>query len=136
MADNRMLSSINVTPFVDVMLVLLVIFMVTTPLMETGIDVNLPEVEAGSVEGRDEPIIVSVDKKGDVFINKKKVSLSKLRGNLTAIVKRRKDKTVYLRADEAVPYGKVARTMATIRSSGIKKIAMITETPTGGSNRK
>jgi len=121
MADNRMLSSINVTPFVDVMLVLLIIFMVTAPMMETGIDVNLPEVEAGSVEGQDEPIIVSVDKKGDVFINKKKISLSKLRGSLTAIVKRRKDKTVYLRADEAVPYGKVARTM---------------ETPTGGSNRK
>ncbi len=136
MADNRMLSSINVTPFVDVMLVLLVIFMVTAPMMETGIDVNLPEVESGSVEGQDEPIIVSVDKKGNVFINKKQISLGKLRGNLTAIVKRNKNKTVYLRADEAVPYGKVASTMATIRSSGIKKIAMITETPTGGSNRK
>ena len=136
MADNRMLSSINVTPFVDVMLVLLVIFMVTAPMMETGIDVNLPEVEAGSVEGQDEPIIVSVDKKGQVFINKKKISLSKLKGNLTAIVKRRKNKTVYLRADEAVPYGKVARTMATIRTSGITKIAMITETPQRSGNKR
>ena len=131
-----MMSNINVTPFVDVMLVLLVIFMVTAPMMETGIDVNLPEVESGSVEGRDEPIVVSIDKKGHVFINKKKITLRKLKGNLSAIIKRRKDKTVYLRADEAVPYGKVAAAMATIRTSGIKKIAMITETPQKSRKRK
>ncbi len=129
MADRRILSEINVTPFVDVMLVLLVIFMVTAPMMESGIDVNLPKVESGPVEGRQKPLIVTIDRKGAIFINKRRLKLAELERKLQAILKRRTDRVVYLRADASVPYGKVARAMAAIRNSGVERIAMITEPP-------
>lgn len=126
---RRAMSQINVTPFVDVMLVLLVIFLVTAPMMESGIDVNLPKVASGPITSAEEPIVISINKKGAVIINKKKVPMSKLNNKLKAVFKRRKDRTVYLKADESVPYGQVAKAMAEIRKSGISKIAMITEPP-------
>lgn len=131
MADRRIISSINVTPLVDVMLVLLVIFMVTAPMLESGIDVNLPKANAGALATVQDPIIVTINKLGKIFINKKAVTNAQLRKKLTAIYKRRKDETIYLKADASVAYGVVARAMAEIRSSGIEKIAMVTEPGSG-----
>lgn len=129
MADRRILSSINVTPFVDVMLVLLVIFMVTAPMMESGIDVNLPRVEAGQVTAMEEPLVVTIDREGRIFINTRQLVPSELGVKLRAIFERRADRVVYLKADEDVPYGTVARVMSEVRRSGVERIAMITETP-------
>lgn len=127
MADRRIISAINVTPLVDVMLVLLVIFMVTAPMLESGIDVNLPKTKAGALATVKDPIIVTINKKGKIFINKKAVTRTELRKKLTAIYKRRTDETIYLKADASVAYGVVAGVMTDIRSSGIEKIAMVTE---------
>ncbi len=129
MSRKRPMSNINVTPFVDVMLVLLVIFLVTAPMMESGIDVNLPKVASGPIQSAQEPLVVSIDRKGRVIINKKQIKITELNKKLRAIFKNRSDKTVYLKADESVSYGKVAKAMAEIRKSGISKIAMITEPP-------
>ncbi len=127
MASKRMLSTINVTPFVDVMLVLLIIFMVAAPMMTEGIDVQLPEVEATGLNVPQEPIIIAVDKKGMYFINNNKIKVTMLRSKLRAIIKTRKDKTVLLKADSRVPYGSVAMAMAEIRAAGITDIGMMTE---------
>lgn len=127
MPSNRMLSTINVTPFVDVMLVLLIIFMVAAPMMTEGIDVQLPEVEATGLDVPQEPIVIAVDEKGIYFINNNKIKITALRGKLRAIFKERKDKTVLLKADSRVAYGSVAMAMAEIRAAGITDIGMMTE---------
>lgn len=129
MANRRTISTINVTPLVDVMLVLLVIFMVTAPMMESGMDINLPKAEAGALNVEEEPIIVSVDKAGRVFINKASVPGGELKASLTALFEKKKDKTVFLEADSDVPYGKVAVVMADIRKAGAGRVGMLTEPP-------
>ncbi|MBI5599586.1 MAG: ExbD/TolR family protein [Deltaproteobacteria bacterium] len=111
------------------MLVLLVIFMVTAPMMESGIDVNLPRVEAGQVTAPEEPLVVTIDREGKIFINTRQLAPSELGVKLRAIFERRADRVVYLKADEDVPYGTVARVMSEVRRSGVERIAMITETP-------
>lgn len=126
MAQRRLLSQINVTPFVDVMLVLLVIFMVTAPMLEQGIDLDLPEVKASTIKPSTEPLTLSINKKGTIYISNKKVALEDLRKKLAAIKKRTPDKSVILKADKNVKYGRVAETMAVIKNAGINKIAMIT----------
>ncbi len=132
---RRVLSQINVTPFVDVMLVLLIIFMVTAPMMKEGIDVNLPEVNASGLRTVDEPVVVTVDAGGKLFINETIVTKKELKVKLRAIFKRKADKMVLLRADTMVPYGSVATAMAEIRAAGIQKIGMMTE-PVGTKRRK
>lgn len=127
MADKRILSQINVTPFVDVMLVLLIIFMVTAPMLESGIDVNLPKAAASPIETAREPVVVTVDKNGEVFISEKAVGHPELKEKLKAIFAGRTSRAVYLRADTSTPYGFVAKTMAEIRNAGVERIAMITE---------
>lgn len=127
MSSKRMMSSINVTPMVDVMLVLLIIFMVAAPMMTEGIDVELPEVEATGLNIPEEPLIVAVDAKGAYFINNNKIKITELRKKLRAIFKNRKDKTVLLKADRKVAYGSVAKAMGEIRAAGITNIAMMTE---------
>lgn len=122
------MSEINVTPLVDVMLVLLIIFMVTTPLLESGIDVNLPKTATGPlVLEEDGQIILAITKDQTIYINKTKSSFSKLRGKLSAIYRERPNKQIYVRADEKVPYGFVAQVMSEIRLSGINGIGLITE---------
>lgn len=132
--DNQLMSEINVTPFVDVMLVLLIIFMVAAPMMTQGVDVALPEVKAQSLPQDDEaPFVISVDKEGHVFINDFEVDQQKLNTKLLAIFKEKPTDKVFLRADKRVPYGTVMDVMAQIRAAGIEKLGMITEpTPDKG----
>ncbi len=127
MADRRLMSQINVTPLVDVMLVLLIIFMVTAPMMEEGIDVNLPQVEASGLKTQEEPVVITLNKEGKLFINDAEVKRTELKKRLAAIFKRRAEKMVLLRADASVPYGAVVGAMAEIRRAGVVKIGMVTE---------
>ncbi|MDD3293148.1 MAG: protein TolR [Geobacteraceae bacterium] len=124
--DNAM-SQINVTPLVDVMLVLLVIFMVTAPMMQQGVQVNLPKTQAKALSADQDTVIVSVDTAGRVFINSSETSHTDLSGRLTAIFESREKKEVYLKADKDVPYGEVVRTMAEIKAAGIERLGMMTE---------
>ncbi|HEX9874234.1 MAG TPA: protein TolR [Deferrimonas sp.] len=125
------LSQINVTPFVDVMLVLLIIFMVTAPMMERGVEVNLPEVQdAPNLAAIKEPLIVTVDKKGRITIGKSKVeSAAKLGPVLKQILSERESKEVFLEADRDVPYGRVIEVMAAVKGAGVEKLGMVAETP-------
>lgn len=129
---NRLLmSQINVTPFVDVMLVLLIIFMVTAPMMQEGIDVNLPKVEAAAIDSEQEPLIVTIDSKKRVFLNDRQFKKGDLREKLEAIASSDRERVVLLRADSSVPYGAVVEAMAEIRKAGIKKVGMMTEPEEG-----
>ncbi len=121
------LSEINVTPFVDVMLVLLVIFMVTAPMMQQGIDVDLPETTTQPLRVHDEPLILTIQKDGRVFIGRKEVTLDELLEKLQSVFEARSDEEVFLRADQAAPYGLVAKVLAATRKAGAKKIGMVTE---------
>ena len=126
--DEGSISQINVTPFVDVMLVLLVIFMVTAPILQQGVTVELPAVEAGPlVSDTEEQLLVTIDSEGHVHLNDTPLDLASLDEKLTAIVKLRPDRTVYLRADQNVVYGKVVAVMAAVRKAGIAKLGMVTE---------
>ena len=127
MAGKKLISQINVTPFVDVMLVLLVIFMITAPMLESGIDVNLPKTEGGQLKADEEPVVLTINRDGRIFLSNMAVNEIELAGKLEAIFKRRSQKVVFLRADEAVPYGRVAKAMSLVRQGGIERIAMVTE---------
>jgi biopolymer transport protein TolR len=121
------MSQINVTPFVDVMLVLLVIFMITAPMMQQGMQVNLPKTEAKAMNVKDEPIIVTVDKSGRAFLDKGEVPQGQLKAKLTALFATKSKKEVFLKADRDVPYGDVIRTMAEIKGAGVERLGMLTE---------
>lgn len=125
------LSQINVTPFVDVMLVLLIIFMVTAPMLEQGVEVNLPEVaDSPGLEASKEPLIVTVTKSGAISIGRTQVeSAAKLMPVLQQILKTRKEKEVFLEADQDVPYGRVVQVMAAIKGAGINKLGMVSQPP-------
>ena|ERR1039457_457237 len=126
--DNRgIMAEINVTPLVDVMLVLLVIFMVTAPMMQQGVQVNLPKANTKAMTPQDEAVVVSVDKSGKVFINKDQIPASDLRNRLTAMFASREKKEVFLKADAGVPYGEVVKVMADIKGAGIERLGMVTE---------
>ena len=121
-----LLSEINVTPLVDVMLVLLIIFMVTAPMLQQGVDVDLPKVEAKDIPAKEERLVLTITKKRKIFINEHPVDLLKLREKLQKICKNRTDKEVFLKADKNVPYGFVMKAMAEIKEAGISKLGMIT----------
>jgi len=128
-ADNRPMAEINVTPLVDVMLVLLIIFMVTAPMMQTGIDVNLPRVKAKSVDVTEEKLVLTINGAKEIFLNKTRMSLVDLAKKLEYIFASRIDREVFLRADKNVPYGFVVEVMAEVRKAGVDKLGMITEPP-------
>ena len=124
--SKAVLSEINVTPLVDVMLVLLIMFMVTTPLMQQGIEVNVPKTAASGVEMTDEPFLLVIHKDQHMEAGKAKIAMEDLRTKIQAIFKTRKNKQVYIQADKQVNYGVVAEAMAEIRAAGITNIGLIT----------
>jgi biopolymer transport protein TolR len=124
--DHRMLSEINVTPFVDVMLVLLVIFMVTAPMMQSGFDVDLPQVKAKTIQTNEKPLIVTISKDKKIEILDYEFTLDRLKSKLEFISQGRADKEIYLKADKTVPYGFVMEVMAEIKDAGYEKLGMIT----------
>jgi len=129
--DRGTMSQINVTPLVDVMLVLLVIFMVTAPMMQQGVQVNLPKAETKALATQEEAVVVSIDRSGKTFINATEVSPGDLKAKLAAMVANRAKKEVFLKADRDVPYGEVVKTMAQIKGAGIERLGMVTEPAPG-----
>jgi biopolymer transport protein TolR len=127
-SSSDSISQINVTPLVDVMLVLLVIFMVTAPILQQGVQLELPRETIAPIEGEGEQLVVSIVSSGDVFIGKgNQVKLELVGKRLQSILSTRKDKSVFIKADRRVPYGRVMAVMARIRRSGIYKVGLITE---------
>ena len=127
--SHKPLAEINVTPLVDVMLVLLIIFMVTAPMLSMGIDVNLPRVKAKSVDVAEEKLVLTVSETREIFLNKTKMPLGELKSKLEAIFSNRIDREIFLRADKNVPYGFVVEVMSEVRKAGVDKLGMITEPP-------
>ena len=127
--NNEALSQINVTPLVDVMLVLLVIFMVTAPILQQGVEVNLPQVRAGALTGDEVQLVVTVTSAGAVYLNDAAMTPPDLLTKLQAVLREAPDRAVYLRADAAVPYGEVMRVIASLREAGVQRLGMITEAP-------
>ncbi len=125
--NGQMMSDINVTPLVDVMLVLLIIFMVTAPMMMQGVDVSLPEATAEPLESEKEHLIVTIDTKNQVFINDFQVTVDGLREKLEKILEGRSDREVFLKADKDISYGTVVQVMAAIKGAGVEKLGMVTE---------
>ncbi|MNL95680.1 biopolymer transporter ExbD [Pseudomonas hormoni] len=124
--SDEVLSEINVTPLVDVMLVLLVVFIVTAPLLTNAIPINLPKTESVAPVDQKDPLVVSIDDKGKVFINKDEIQADLLEFNLQAAKAKNPDVRVQLQADNGVNYGEVARAMASIERAGITKLSVIT----------
>lgn len=130
-SENSSLAEINIIPLVDIMLVLLIIFMVAAPMMQEGISIDLPEVSAESVDVSQEDFILSVDDAGQIFINENKndkFSIVSIEEKLQTALKDKKEKVVYLRADQTLKYGYIMEVMAACRRAGIEKIGMITHT--------
>jgi biopolymer transport protein TolR len=128
--NSNFMSDINVTPFVDVMLVLLIIFMVTAPMMTQGVDVALPEATAEPLPAEKENLMISIDNKSTVFINDVPVTVDDLNEKLKRIMSNRSDRAVYLKADKDIPYGTVVRVMSEIKLAGVEKLGMVTVPPT------
>jgi len=127
-----LLSEINVTPLVDVMLVLLIIFMVTAPMMQQGIPVNLPRAKAKGLETAEGKIVVTITKDREVFVNRNRFPVESLGEKIRAIYKFRENKEIYLKADASVPYGFVIHVMSEIKGAGIEQIGMVTAPPEEG----
>ncbi len=125
--DQKLVAEINVTPLVDVILVLLIIFMVTAPMLQMGIDVNLPQVKARSVDVTEEKLVLTINGKKEIYINNYKTSLTDLGPKLENIFKTKIEKEVFMRADKEVPYGYVVQVMSEVRKAGVDKLGMITE---------
>jgi biopolymer transport protein TolR len=124
--DSGLMSEINVTPFVDVMLVLLIIFMVTAPMMVQGVDVSLPEATSAPLQSDQEHLVITVDKNQQVFINELQVEVDFLQQKLGKILEGREDRQVFLKADRDIAYGIVVRVMAEVKAAGVQKLGMIT----------
>lgn len=123
------MSEINVTPLVDIMLVLLIIFMVAAPLMTQGVEVNLPKAKASALASNREPLVVTVAKDGTPFIEQNPVTISELKDKILLIRSTNPDLPVYVRGDSKAEYGAVMKVMANLQQAGIEKIGLVTETP-------
>lgn len=124
---HRPVSDINVTPMVDVMLVLLIIFMVTAPLLTAGVQVDLPKTDAAPIKGDDQPLSVSIDAHGDIWIQETKVSLEELAPKLKAITAQKPETRIFIRGDKGIDYGRVMEVMGNLGSAGFTKVALVTE---------
>jgi len=121
------IAQINVTPLVDVMLVLLVIFMVTAPIIQQGVSVDLPKIRAAGLSSQEDPLVVGLTKDGTIYLNDNPIALADLRGKLVAIGQASPDRALLLRADRSVPYGDVVGVIAAIKDAGINRLGMVTE---------
>ena len=128
---NKIVSQINVTPFVDVMLVLLIVFMITAPLLTVGVSVDLPKTKASQLNSKGDPIIISIKKNGELFIQEREIDSLQLLPRLKAISTGNKNLRIYVRGDKNVPYGLVLDTIAKIKSSGFKKVALVAKLQEG-----
>ncbi len=130
-ARYQPMSEINVTPFVDVMLVLLVVFMITAPLLTVGVEVDLPKAESEALSGDDEPLTVSIDAEGQLFLQESRIALDELGPKLIAITGENPEARIFIRGDRAIDYGRVMQVMSTINMAGFTRVALITVTPIG-----
>jgi len=129
-SNDGFMSDINVTPFVDVMLVLLIIFMVTAPMMLQGVDVSLPEATSEPLDSEKDHLIITIDQKNQIYINDYKVSVDFLSEKLAKILEGRDKREVFLKADENIPWGTVAKVMAQAKDAGVENLGMVTEPET------
>jgi biopolymer transport protein TolR len=129
-SNDGFMSDINVTPFVDVMLVLLIIFMVTAPMMMQGVDVSLPEATSEALDSEKDHLIITIDKKNQVYISDYKVTVDFLSEKLAKILEGRDERGVFLKADENISWGTVAKVMAEIKGAGVERLGMVTEPET------
>lgn len=132
--SDELMSEINVTPFVDVMLVLLIIFMVAAPMMRQGEEITLPKVDSAPVEDSADPLIVTIDKDGNIWLQDVQVGPGFLSSRMAELVKSDAEAKVYLKADEMLPYGKVAEAMNAIRKAGVRHLGMLTQ-PVGADEK-
>ena len=123
------MSDINVTPLVDVMLVLLVIFMLTAPMLTVGVPVDLPKTKASSLTEKGEPVTLSLNKDGDLFLQETKIDLETLIPKLQAIMEAKPDTKIFVRGDQGIPYGRVMELMGRLNASGFNKVALLAELP-------
>ena len=126
------MAEINVTPFVDVMLVLLIIFMVTAPMLTSGVPIELPESKGQQLQTNKEPVTLSVDKSGKVFIQETEIKLDEIAPKLKAIAKNGYDEQIFIRGDKGIDYGTVMRVMGRISAGGFRKVSLVTEVEDGG----
>ena len=126
-SSKEPMSEINVTPFVDVMLVLLIIFMVTAPLLTVGVQVDLPESSADSLPDEQEPLTVTINSKGEIFIQEHQVVYENVVPKILAISKNRTDTRIYIRGDKTINYGRVLEVMGMLSGAGFSKVALISE---------
>jgi biopolymer transport protein TolR len=127
----RPMAEINVTPLVDVMLVLLVVFMITAPLLTVGVPVDLPHTQAPSINEQKEPLVISVDKEGDIYVQDTRVPTESLVARLQAITDNNPDAILYVRGDKAINYGRVLEVMGLVSSAGFRKVSLIAQPPQG-----
>ena len=126
-SEREPMSEINVTPFVDVMLVLLIIFMVTAPLLTVGVQVDLPETSADTLPEESEPLTLTINSKGEVFIQETKIEFDNLIKKILAVSNNRTDTRIYVRGDKTINYGRVLEVMGKLSESGFTKVALISE---------
>ncbi len=126
-SEREPMSEINVTPFVDVMLVLLIIFMVTAPLLTVGVQVDLPETSADTLPEESEPLTLTINSKGEVFIQETKIDFNNLIKKILAVSNNRTDTRIYVRGDKTINYGRVLEVMGILSGSGFTKVALISE---------
>jgi biopolymer transport protein TolR len=124
---RALMGEINVTPFVDVMLVLLIVFMVTAPLLTVGVTVDLPETTAAPLPGQDEPLSVSIDRAGEVYLQDSAIALEQLGPRLQAITERNPDTRIFVRGDQVIDYGRVMAVVGAIHAAGFTKVALVTD---------
>ena len=124
---NDPISEINVTPFVDVMLVLLIIFMVTAPLLTVGVQVDLPETSADTLPEETEPLTLTINSKGEIFIQESKVEYEKIIAKILAVSNNRTDTRIYVRGDKTINYGRVLEVMGTLSGAGFSKVALVSD---------
>ncbi len=131
----KLLSEINVTPFVDVMLVLLIVFMITAPLLTVGVPVDLPKTKAKSIAESVEPLVITVNAEGVIFIQDTEVELDNLVPRLAAITDNKADTRIYVRGDKSISYGRVLEVMGTVNVAGFTRVALVAELPKGQSRK-